>query len=114
MLESLPALNFRPLREVFSKASEDVIDLIQSCFHFNPTRRPSAVDLLQHVFVSEFHNEEEEPNYPHGPLRLPIDDNIKLSAVEYRDRLYQEITNRRREARSKHHTGRAGHEPSAN
>jgi len=32
------------------------------------------------VFVSEFHNEEEEPIYPHGPLRLPIDDNIKVSA----------------------------------
>jgi hypothetical protein len=34
---------------------------------------------LQHVFVSEFHNEEEEPIYPHGPLRLPIDDNIKVN-----------------------------------
>jgi hypothetical protein len=33
---------------------------------------------VQHVFVSEFHNEEEEPIYPHGPLRLPIDDNIKV------------------------------------
>jgi serine/threonine protein kinase len=44
---------------VFQKAPEDVIDLITVCFHFNPARRPSAVELLQHVFVSEFHNEEE-------------------------------------------------------
>eukprot|EP01036_Dinobryon_divergens_P032200 gene32200-41741_t len=99
MLESLPDVNFRPIREVFQKAPEDVIDLITVCFHFNPARRPSAVELLQHVFVSEFHNEEEEPVYPHGPLRLPIDDNVKLTAAEYRDRLYQEITNRRRESR---------------
>lgn len=33
------------------------------------------------MFVSEFHNEEEEPIYPHGPLRLPIDDNIKVSGI---------------------------------
>ncbi len=51
--------------------------------------------------MSEFHNEEEEPIYPHGPLVLPIDDNTKLTAPQYRERLYQEITNRRREVRKK-------------
>ncbi len=51
---------------MFQKAPSDVIDLITVCFHFNPARRPSAVELLQHVFVSEFHNEEEV-----GALSLP-------------------------------------------
>mmetsp|Transcript_28852 Transcript_28852/g.48452 ORF Transcript_28852/g.48452 Transcript_28852/m.48452 type:complete len:385 (-) Transcript_28852:968-2122(-) len=101
MLESLPQMNFKLVGDVFPQASSEAIDLIQSCFHFNPNRRPSAEDLLKHVFVSEFHNEEEEPIYPHGPLRLPIDDNIKLTAPQYRERLYQEITNRRRETRKK-------------
>jgi hypothetical protein len=32
---------------------------------------------------------------------LPIDDNTKLTAPQYRDRLYQEITNRRKEARKR-------------
>lgn len=36
------------------------------------------------MFVSEFHNEEEEPIYPHGPLRLPIDDNIKVQILRTR------------------------------
>jgi mitogen-activated protein kinase 15 len=101
MLESLPPLNFKLLGDVFPTAAPEAIDLIRSCFHFNPTKRPSAVDLLQHVYVAEFHNEEEEPIYPHGPLRLPIDDNVKLTAPQYRERLYQEITNRRRETRKK-------------
>jgi mitogen-activated protein kinase 15 len=57
--------------------------------------------LLRHVYVAEFHNEDEEPVYPHGPLRLPIDDNTKLTAQQYRDRLYEEITNRRKESRLK-------------
>ena len=33
--------------------------------------------------------------------RLPIDDNTKLTAQQYRERLYAEITNRRRDARAK-------------
>ena len=101
MLESLPAMNFKLLGDVFPTAPSEAIDLIRSTFHFNPNKRPSAEELLKHVFVSEFHNEEEEPVYPHGPLRLPIDDNIKLTAPQYRERLYQEITNRRKESRKK-------------
>lgn len=101
MLESLPSMNFKMFGEVFPTASTEAIDLIRSCFHFNPTRRPSAEELLKHVFVAEFHNEEEEPIYPGGPLVLPIDDNTKLTAPQYRERLYQEITNRRRESRKK-------------
>lgn len=101
MIESLPALQFKVLGEVFPTATAEALDLLRGCFYFNPEIRPSAEDGLRHVFVAEFHNEEEEPIYPHGPLTLPIDDNTKLAAPQYRERLYQEITNRRRESRKK-------------
>lgn len=99
MLESLPALNYKTIPQVFPNASSETLDIIKACFHFNPERRPSGEDLLRHTYVADFHNEEEEPVYPHGPLRLPIDDNTKLTAAQYRERLYQEITNRRRDSR---------------
>lgn len=101
MIESLPALQFKVLGEVFPTATAEALDLLRGCFYFNPEIRPCAEDGLRHVFVAEFHNEEEEPIYPHGPLTLPIDDNTKLAAPQYRERLYQEITNRRRESRKK-------------
>tara|TARA_B110000090_G_C12974707_1_gene290335 strand:- start:8 stop:514 length:507 start_codon:yes stop_codon:yes gene_type:complete len=104
MLESLPAMNYKLIGEFFPTASTEAIDLLRSCFYFNPDQRPSAEDALRHVFVSEFHNDEEEPVYPGGPLRLPIDDNTKLTAAQYRERLYQEITNRRRDSRKKEQT----------
>ena len=47
MLESLPQMNFKLLGDVFPQASSEAIDLIRSCFHFNPARRPSAEDLLK-------------------------------------------------------------------
>jgi mitogen-activated protein kinase 15 len=101
MLESLPTINYKLIGEIFPGAPPESVELIKSTLNFNPAARPSAEDLLRHVFVSEFHNEEEEPNYPNGPLQLAIDDNVKLTAPQYRERLYQEISNRRRETRNK-------------
>lgn len=101
MIEALPNLHFKVLGELFPGATAEAVDLLRSCFYFNPDNRPSAEDGLRHIFVAEFHNDEEEPIYPHGSLVLPIDDNTKLTAPQYRERLYQEITNRRRESRKK-------------
>ncbi len=84
MLESLPVMNYRTIPQTFPSASAEALDLIKVCFYFNPEKRPSAEELLRHVFAAEFHNEEEEPIYPHGPLRLPVDDNTKLTAAQYR------------------------------
>ena len=47
MLESLPQMNFKLIGDVFPQASSEAIDLIRSCFHFNPARRPSAEELLK-------------------------------------------------------------------
>lgn len=101
MLESLPTINPRPLGEILPNASPEALDFIRECLKFNPDSKPSATQLLRHTYVSEFHNEDEEPVYPHGALRLPIDDNTKLTAQQYRDWLYEEITNRRKESRVK-------------
>merc|ERR1719223_2643482 len=100
MLDSLPTINYKLITEMFAAATSESLELIKSTLNFNPAARPSAEDLLRHVFVSEFHK-EEEPNYPNGPLQLAIDDNVKLTAPQYRERLYQEISNRRRETRNK-------------
>lgn len=101
MLESLKPMPHKTIAEVVTGAGAEGLDFIRECLQFNPDARPSCVDLLRHVYVAEFHNEDEEPVYPHGPLRLPIDDNTKLTAQQYRDRLYEEITNRRKESRLK-------------
>ena len=84
MLESLPQMTYKSIAQTFPTATPDALDLIKICFYFNPDKRPSSEDLLVHEYVSEFHNEEEEPIYPHGPLILPIDDNTKLTAAQYR------------------------------
>ena len=66
MLETLPVMNYKTIPETFPTATPDGLDVLHACFHFNPDKRPSAEELLRHVFVAEFHNEEEEPNFPGG------------------------------------------------
>lgn len=100
MLSNLPALNYRSIPQAFPSATPDALDLIKSCFYFNPNKRPTAQELLCHEYIAEFHNEDDEPAFPRGPITLPIDDNTKLTAAQYRERLYNEITERRREARA--------------
>ena len=58
MLESLPVMNYKSIAEVFPTSTPEALDVIKSCLHFNPDRRPSAEELLRHTFVGEFHNEE--------------------------------------------------------
>jgi mitogen-activated protein kinase 15 len=94
-------LVFKSYHEAFPAAAPDAMDLIKACFRFNPNTRPTAVELLRHPYSAEFHNEDEEPNYPRGSIGLIVDDNIKLTSQQYREQLYQEIANRRREARKR-------------
>ncbi len=60
---------------------------------------------LAHPYVAEFHNPDEEPVYPYGPIFINLDDNVKLSAADYRDKLYREISKRKKETRRKSDKG---------
>lgn len=57
---------------------------------FNPSRRPTAVEILQHPYMAQFHNPSEESVSP-TVIRPPISDNKKLSLKEYRNLLYEQI-----------------------
>lgn len=79
-------------------SSQEALNLMQMCFQFNPARRPTARELLRHPFVVAFHDDRKEPDAP-GPIRLPVDDNIKYTVDDYRNRLYFEIVKRHNEVR---------------
>jgi serine/threonine protein kinase len=70
-----------------------MLDFLKRCFRFNPNKRPSAIDLLQHPLFSRFHDSKKEPSAPTA-IRIALDDNIKLSADDYRKHIYQLIMKR--------------------
>ena len=89
----------RSIQEFFPSASPDAIDFLKQCFQFNPAKRPTIPDLLNHKYVAKFHDPAHEIDHPNGIIRIPLDDNIKLSVTDYRTRLYDAIVQKKRENR---------------
>jgi len=101
MLDSLNLSRPRPLNEMFPTASVEALDLFRLCMQFNPTKRPAAKDTLGHPYVVQFHSPEDEFDCDR-PIRIPIDDNTKLTVEDYRDRLYNEVLRKKKEQRRSH------------
>lgn len=99
MLESLPA-NVKPrsLTQMFPTASREARDLIRRLLQFNPNKRITVEEALQHPYVAQFHDPAKEPSCP-APITIPIDDDRKYSIHEYRESLYAEIMKSKKAAR---------------
>ncbi|XP_078124043.1 mitogen-activated protein kinase 15 isoform X2 [Sander vitreus] len=72
----------------------DALDLLKGLLVFNPDKRLTAEQALQHPYVARFHNPAREPALNYDVV-LPVDDDVQLSVVQYRNKLYEMILERR-------------------
>eukprot|EP00756_Hemistasia_phaeocysticola_P063615 Hpha_TRINITY_DN7091_c0_g1::TRINITY_DN7091_c0_g1_i1::g.22844::m.22844/K19603/MAPK15; mitogen-activated protein kinase 15 len=98
MLENLPEVRTKDLGQMFPKATTDALDMMRKLLYFNPTKRLDSDSGLKHPFVSMFHDPHHETVCP-AAVTIPFDDDTKYSVQEYRDKLYNEISKRKRELR---------------
>ena len=77
---------------------EVAIDLLLKLLQFNPKKRLTAVEALEHPYVADFHNPEEELSCDHK-IDVPLDDDNKFSKDEYRQKLYDIVLKRKIEIR---------------
>merc|ERR1712113_401979 len=99
MLESLPPTTTRSLEDMYPHASEDALDLMRKLLMFNPDLRISADDAAKHPYVLQFRDPDDEP-ICEEVISIPIDDNIKYSIDDYRNKLYQDIKKKKKEMKS--------------
>jgi len=82
--------NMSTLIQVFPKGSHSALDFMKKCFQFNPSKRASVSDLLQHDFVAKFQNQQKEIQSIE-PINIPLDDNRRFLVDDYRKALYKEV-----------------------
>ncbi|XP_053103372.1 mitogen-activated protein kinase 15 isoform X3 [Hemicordylus capensis] len=73
------------------------LDLLKRLLVFNPEKRLSAEEALEHPYVRRFHCPAKEPALDYT-VTLPLDDNVQLSVAEYRNQLYEMILERKANA----------------
>ena len=102
MLENIVISKTKSLKALYPKASEEELDLLSKLLQFNPNKRIDVNSALEHDYVKEFHSQYSDTEIIcDKPIHIPIDDNTKYSAKEYRKRLYDEVLKRKKEIRKK-------------
>ncbi|NXH17781.1 MK15 kinase, partial [Bucco capensis] len=66
------------------------LDLLKKLLVFNPDKRLTAEEALQHPYVKRFHCPAREPSLDYDVV-LPLGDDTQLSVAEYRNQLYEMI-----------------------
>ena len=93
-------VKFFLILQLFPRADANALDLIKKCLYFNPSKRLTATDCLSHPYCARFHDKENEIEAP-APISIPIDDNKKYKAADYREKLYTEIKQAKAQALAK-------------
>ncbi|NXT71794.1 MK15 kinase, partial [Chaetops frenatus] len=77
--------------EIFPSSTPlPALDLLKKLLVFNPHKRLTAEEALQHPYVSRFHCPSREPSLDFDVI-LPLGDDVQLSVAEYRNKLYEMI-----------------------
>ncbi|XP_069815860.1 mitogen-activated protein kinase 15 [Dendropsophus ebraccatus] len=86
----------------------EAIDLLSKLLVFNPDKRLTAEEALEHPYVRRFHSVAREPALDYDVI-LPLDDDVQLSVAEYRNKLYEMILERKTNTRRQKREQESGH-----
>lgn len=101
MVETTPVSQKKSAKDMYPKADDDAIDLLNHLLCFNPKKRLTAEQALEHPYLSQFHNIAEEPSCPNS-IQITIPDEEKKSISEYRNTIYKDIVKKKKALRQKH------------
>ncbi|XP_044130891.1 mitogen-activated protein kinase 15-like, partial [Bufo gargarizans] len=99
MISRMNSRKKTPLLELLpATCPPEAIDLLSKLLLFNPDKRLTAEEALEHPYVRRFHSAVREPALDYDVI-LPLDDDVQLSVAEYRNKLYEMILERKSNTR---------------
>ncbi|CAD8120099.1 unnamed protein product [Paramecium sonneborni] len=100
ILASINVSKKKSFAQFFIGASEEALDLIRRLLCYNPKIRLTAEQALKHRYVIEFSQPDEEI-VSLQPFKISMNDNKKFTIKEYRESLYADISQRKKDQRKK-------------
>ncbi|KAG8226949.1 hypothetical protein J437_LFUL004667 [Ladona fulva] len=88
LLERAPSGPSKPIKHLLRNVRKDALDLVEKLLVFKPSKRLSAVEALDHPYVSRFHRVKDEPSM-HYRVVPPLRDDVRLGVDDYRSNLYE-------------------------
>ena len=94
ILEGLGKSKEGEMKEVISHGDVEVLDFVRLCLQFNPEKRITANEALDHPFVGNFHHPDAEGVHSTsttGGISLALNDQVQYRVSAYRDRIYADV-----------------------
>jgi len=92
-LRALPIRKRKPFTQLFPKASADAIDFLQKTLTFDPKKRLTVEEALEHPYISVYYDPEDEPSLASlDPDYFDFDQyKDDLTREELKELLFEEI-----------------------
>lgn len=90
-IESFPKTKGKDFKTLFKGANPDAIDLLQKLLIFDPKKRITIEEALEHPYMSQLHFKDDEPT---TDLVSAFDFDFELYSLkkeEFKDLIYEEI-----------------------
>ncbi|EDO07401.1 Extracellular signal-regulated kinase 2 domain protein [Babesia bovis T2Bo] len=95
MMGSLASVQNKPVKEYFPNAPDDAVDLVVRLLQFNPKKRITTLEALNHPYVRSFHKSNDSIPVMYKAVKIPICDNVKYDVANYRRLIYKFIEEKR-------------------